>query len=237
LEVINQVGEVFRLDRVSLRRGQLDVLDEVSAVIGGGACTAVVGRSGAGKSSLLRLLTRLEEPDAGSITFQGTALAAMPVLALRRRVQLLAQQPVLLTTDRVASELRVALPGLSERAVCGLLRRVGLPGSFAGRSVDGLSGGQQQRVCLARALAVEPDVLLLDEPTAALDADSAQVIEDLVTAMVGQGRSVVLICHDPAQVQRLADTIIVLRDGRVTATGPPEEVGHLRHVGRDGDHE
>lgn len=97
---------MFELEQVSLRRGQLRVLDRVTAYVPGGACTAVVGRSGAGKSSLLRLLTRLEEPDAGRITVRGAVLSSVPVPALRRRVQLLAQQPVLLA-DRVAAEVRV----------------------------------------------------------------------------------------------------------------------------------
>lgn len=103
----------------------------------------------------------------------------------------------------------------------------GHAGLVAARGTEVLSGGQAQRLCLARALALEPEVLLLDKPTAALDAESAAVIEDLVTHTVRQGRVVVLVCHDAAQVHRLADTVIVLQAGRVVDTGPPDQVGHL----------
>lgn len=217
--------ELIRIAGVSLRRGHVHVLDKVSIRIPAGACTALIGRSGAGKSTLLRLLTRLEEPDDGVITVDGTPLPTLPVLALRRRVQLVPQRPVLLTAE-VGAELRVGRPALSDRAVAALLARVGLPASFAGRDTHGLSGGETQRLCMARSLALDPDVLLLDEPTAALDAASARTIEDLVTDMVGCGRTVVLVSHDTAQVQRLADTAIVLENGRVIHTGPPELVAH-----------
>jgi putative ABC transport system ATP-binding protein len=116
-----------------------------------GVCTALVGPSGAGKSTLLRLLNRLEEPSGGTVCLQNRPLADWDVLALRRRVGLVAQQPVLLT-DHVADDLRVGRPDLGEDQAARLLRQVGLPTAMLSRPTVGLSGGEAQRVCLARAL-------------------------------------------------------------------------------------
>jgi putative ABC transport system ATP-binding protein len=150
---------VFTISDVALRREATPGLEHVCAHIPAAACTAIVGRSGAGKSALLRLLTRLDGPDAGHITFHGSPLAQYDVLDLRRRVQLVAQQPVLLT-DSVVDEIRLGGPYLDRAGVGPLLSRVGLPPSLLDRATIGLSGGEAQRVCLARALALQPEVLL-----------------------------------------------------------------------------
>jgi putative ABC transport system ATP-binding protein len=187
----------------------------------------LVGRSGAGKSTLLRLLTRLDDPESGRITFRDRPLAQHDVLDLRRRVQLLPQQPVLVT-ERVVDEVRVGRPDLDRSAVLALLERVDLPRSFVDRETKGLSGGEVQRVALARALAMDPEVVLLDEPTAALDAETAAVIEHTVRELVAGGGTVVLVSHDAAQIRRVTDHVITLDHGRVV--GSPfgdnaEEVG------------
>ncbi|MEU5845341.1 ABC transporter ATP-binding protein [Saccharopolyspora shandongensis] len=214
---------MFEIRAVTLRREGTPLLSAVNAHIPAAACTAIVGRSGAGKSTLLRLLTRLDDPDSGAITFHGGPLAECDVLDLRRRVQLVSQQPVLLA-DSVADEVRVASPRLDEAGVADLLSRVGLPDSFIRRSTAGLSGGEKQRVCLARSLALEPEVLLLDEPTAALDAASAHAIEETVRQQVQLGGAVVLVSHNTDQVRRVADLVVVLDHGRVVASGPPRTV-------------
>jgi putative ABC transport system ATP-binding protein len=214
---------VFELSDVTVRREGTPVLADVCARIPAAACTAFVGRSGAGKSTLLRLLTRLDDPDTGNITFHDNPLTEYDVLDLRRRVQLVAQRPVLLT-DKVIDEIRVARPQLDEQAVTVLLSRVGLPTSFVQRATAGLSGGELQRICLARSLALEPEVLLLDEPTAALDATSASAIEDTVRKQVRRGGAVVLVSHNTDQVRRVADLMIVVDNGRVVASGSPDTI-------------
>lgn len=214
---------MFDFRDVSLRRGDALVLAGVSAHIRAGGCTAFVGRSGAGKSTLLRLLTRLDDPDTGHITFHDRPLPEYDVLDLRRRVQLVAQQPVLLT-DSVIDEVRAGRPQLDDRDASALLSRVGLPASFAHRATAGLSGGERQRLCLARSLALEPEVLLLDEPTAALDAASATAIENTLRDQVQQGRTVVLVSHNTDQVRRIADLVTVLDHGRVIVTGAPDAI-------------
>lgn len=217
---------MFALRGVTLRHGPAVVLEDVWAELPPTACTAIVGRSGAGKSRLVRLLVRLDDPDAGQITFHGTALGRYDVLDLRRRVQLVAQQPQLLA-ESVAEEIGLGCPHVAPEEVGALLSRVGLPLSFLDRTTTGLSGGEAQRVCLARALALDPEVLLLDEPTASLDAASATAIERTVRDLVGRGGAVVLVSHNADQVRRVADHVILLDHGRVLASGAPDDIQYL----------
>jgi UDP-glucose/iron transport system ATP-binding protein len=216
----------FTLDAITVTRGPARVLDAVSGCIDGGECTAVVGPSGSGKSTLLRVLNRLQDPTAGRVLVDGKPINEMDVLALRRRVGLVAQQPVLLT-ERVAEELRVGRGDLSTERSLALLQRVGLSTDFAARDTAELSGGEAQRLCLARALAVEPEVLLLDEPTSALDGLTAAFIADLARDHVAGGGTVVLVSHDLAVVRRVAHHVLVLHGGRLVAAGQPKEIDYL----------
>ncbi|MEV5752931.1 phosphate ABC transporter ATP-binding protein [Actinoallomurus sp. NPDC052308] len=217
------------LESVGVRRGDAVILEDVGATIRSGRCTAIAGPSGAGKSTLLRLLNRMLEPTSGRVLLDGTPLPALDVLALRRRVGLVAQQPTLLT-DTVLDDLRVGRPDLAEEDARSLLVETGLPSAFVDRPTAGLSGGEAQRVCLARTLALRPEVLLLDEPTSALDRASAEAIEQVVKDLRAAGGTAVLVSHDTAQARRLADDVLVLRAGRLTEHGPPEEIEYLRAV-------
>lgn len=218
---------LFVLDGVGVLHGHARLLDEVHAVIPARRLSAVVGPSGAGKSTLLRLLNRLTEPTTGRLLLDGRPLPEWDVLALRRRVGLVAQQPVLLC-ERVTEELRVGRPDLTADQARGLLARVGLPDRFLERATAGLSGGEAQRVCLARQLACEPEILLLDEPTAALDRASAASIERALRWLLGDGRTVVMVSHDLAQTRRLADHVLLLEGGRLVDQGPPAIIGDPR---------
>jgi putative ABC transport system ATP-binding protein len=215
--------EGFRLEQVTVTRGPATLLAQVSASIPAGRCTAVTGPSGAGKSTLLRLLNRLAEPTTGRITLDGVPIAELDVLALRRRVGLVAQASELLT-DRVLDEVRVGRDDLPEAGVVEFLARVGLEPSFTVRATAELSGGEVQRLCLARALAVEPNMLLLDEPTSALDGASAEVIGALVGDYVSAGGTVVLVSHDRSLIESVAAQTLVLDRGRLVSshTGAPD---------------
>ena len=167
---------LFELERVTLRREGRTVLDGVDAVLPEGV-SCIWGPSGAGKSTLLRLLDRLLDPDEGVVRYRGDDVRGLDPLALRRAVALVPQLPALVA--RTVEENVAFGPSLrgTEVDVARLLVLAGLDAAYAPREAGSLSVGEQQRVMLARALALEPDVLLLDEPTAALDADARWAVE------------------------------------------------------------
>lgn len=186
----------------------------------------MIGASGSGKSTFLRLLNRFEEPTQGSIRLDGQLLVSFDVHALRRRVGLVAQRPTMLTPT-IGEEVRLARPGLTDAEVHHILERVALPDIALDRATSTLSGGEQQRVALARCLAVEPETLLLDEPTSSLDEHSAQAVDRVIRSLVADGLTVVLVSHDLERVVDLADTVLVLDQGRLVERGEPGEVRYL----------
>ena len=190
------------------------MLSGVSLAIPSGS-TAVVGPSGAGKSTLLRLLNRLADPDEGVVRFHNTDVRELDPLELRRRVGLVPQLPAPVpgtVADNVCFGPRLHGEEVDPERP---LRLAGLDPSFAERDASRLSVGEQQRVMLARALALEPEVLLLDEPTASLDEDAKAAVERALRGLGGV--SLVLVTHDAAQAERLAERTVRLRDGRVAA--------------------
>ena len=204
---------LFGCEHARVSRSGAVVLDDLSLTIGDGA-TAITGPSGSGKSTLLRLLNRLADPDRGTVHYRGRDVRDYDVLALRREVGLVPQLPALLEGS-VADNVRYG-PRLAGRDadIGSALARAGLDASFADRRADRLSVGEQQRVMLARALALEPKVLLLDEPTAALDERSKDAVERTLLDLRGQV-SFVLVTHERAQAERLADRTLWLEDGRL----------------------
>ena len=178
--------------------------------------TAVLGPSGSGKSTLLRLLDRLADPDAGTVRFRGDDLRDLDPLELRRRAVLVPQLPAPLP-GTVADNVRYG-PKLLGREVdpTPLLAMAGLDDGFADRDASRLSVGEQQRMMLARALALEPDVLLLDEPTAALDEAAKEGVERTLAHLRGRaGLALVVVTHEAAQARRLADRVVRLAEGRL----------------------
>ncbi len=221
----------FRLEGLVKSYGGRRVLDLESLEVDAGSVWAIVGPSGAGKTTLLRLLNGLEKPDAGRIWFFGQELTAangLPALEVRRRMTMVFQTPVLFTAtvaENVAYGLRVrgVDQGSVARRVARALDLVGLAGTER-RGARSLSAGEAQRVSLARALVVEPEVLLLDEPTANLDPANAAIIESLLRRASGEmGVTVVLVTHNLFQARRVADHTGFLLDGRLVETGPTRE--------------
>jgi len=215
---------LFELRDVSLVRGGRRVLDSVSAGIPEGA-TAVVGPSGAGKSTLLRLLNRLADPDSGSISYRDRPLDSYDPLELRRKVALVPQLPALLE-GTVGSNVSYAAQLAGKRSDARrCLRLAGLDPRFAERDVAKLSVGARQRAMLGRALAQEPEVLLLDEPTSALDHEARDAIEATLADLRRELEiSIVLVSHDPEQARRLGEWVVRMEDGRAAECGPLAEV-------------
>lgn len=209
---------LFELEEVRLTRGGRQVLDGFSAEIPAGV-SALVGPSGSGKSTVLRLLDRLADPESGIVRYLGEDVRSRDPLELRREVCLVPQLPALLP-GTVADNIRFAA-GLAGREpdVPALLAHAGLDEEYAERDVGKLSVGEQQRAMLARALALEPRVLLLDEPTSALDADARDAVEATISRLASDlAVSIVLVTHDREQARRLAGVEIGIDAGR--ATGP-----------------
>ncbi|HZB10294.1 MAG TPA: phosphate ABC transporter ATP-binding protein [Rubrobacter sp.] len=195
--------------------GGVEILKGVDAGIPGGEITAIVGPSGAGKSTLLRAINLLIEPSSGEVYLDGVPTRSLDPLELRRRVGMVFQIPTLFGSSVEEAVLYGARLSGKEVDPRWLLELAGLDASLAERDPQSLSVGQQQRVTMARALALEPETLLLDEPTSALDEAARRRIEELVRDLNARlGLTMVFVSHDLAQVERVADRVVVLADGR-----------------------
>jgi putative ABC transport system ATP-binding protein len=224
----------LEVEDLSLWRGGNQVLHSVTATFERGAVTAVVGPSGGGKTSLLRCLNRLEEPDAGRVLLDGADVRTLEPRVLRRRVGMISQQPVLFEGG-VRANLSYGLSDIGRADLEESLRAAGLPLSVLDRDSTALSVGQAQRVTIARALVRNPTVLLMDEPTSALDKDAAARIEELIGDLIGGGLTVVLVTHDLRQARRVADRGFLLVDGCIEAAGQLDEVEASWPEFREGD--
>ncbi|GIV97047.1 MAG: ABC transporter ATP-binding protein [Herpetosiphonaceae bacterium] len=212
----------------NLRKSYADriVLDIEQLTIERGEILAVLGPSGAGKSTLLRLLNFLESPSQGSIRFAGFVTPPAPPLHIRRRVTMVFQRPLLLdrSVHDVVSYGLVLRGQHDEQRVQAALEQVGLA-HMAHANARTLSGGEIQRAALARALVLQPDALLLDEPTANLDPANVALIEGLIRESNQQhSTTVVLVTHNVFQARRLAHRTALLLDGRLVEVGPTERV-------------
>ena len=219
------------------RARQARVVDDVGFTLDRGQTFALVGESGSGKTTIGRMLLRLVEPDAGSVRFDGTellTLAPAGLRALRRRIQIIFQDPVGSLDPRVRIGRAIAEPirlhrlrppdAIGQR-VAELMTLVGLDPAQADRYPHEFSGGQRQRIAIARALAVEPELIVCDEPVSALDLSiQAQVVNLLADLRDRLGLAYVFISHDMAVVRHLATTVGVLYAGRLVEIGPAATV-------------
>jgi putative ABC transport system ATP-binding protein len=205
------------------------IVDNLSLSVARNEILAIMGPSGSGKSSLLRLLNRLDEPTSGHTLLDGIDTRTLEPRHLRRRVGLVLQTPYLFPgtiADNLLFGPRQHPPPitLSPADIDHLLAQVRLTG-YAQRDASRLSGGEAQRVSVARTLANRPEVLLLDEPTSALDADAKADVEQLLLNIVHeQHLACILVTHDPAQARRMGDRILLMKDGKHLRTGTPADI-------------
>lgn len=218
---------ILRAAHLTRTTGETAVVDDVSLELARGETLALVGRSGAGKSSLLRLLNRLDEPTGGTVFLEGRDYREIPPRELRRRVAMVMQAPFLFpgtAADNLRFGPRQRGADFPAETIRHLLERVGLPG-YEQRDVARLSGGEAQRVSLARTLANNPEVLLLDEPTSALDPATERDVEELIRGIVRDGGlTCVIVTHDREQALRMAGRAMLMQSGRRVALGSTEEV-------------
>jgi tungstate transport system ATP-binding protein len=198
------------LDEVRLRRGDVTILDGVSLTIAPGAPTVLIGPNGSGKTTALHVMMGLLAPDSGRVTWGGREHAPP------NRRAIVFQRPAMLRRSAGAN-VNYALGRNDPARVNELLALVGLSG-LERRPARRLSGGEQQRLALARALARDPELLLLDEPAASLDPAATKAIEDIVRAVAARGVKVVMSTHDLGQARRLAGDIVLLHRGRIIET-------------------
>jgi len=217
---------MYELDSIQHRYGQRLVLDIDHLEAQPGETLAIVGPSGSGKSTLLRLMQFLERPAAGWITFDGHIVDGDPPLDVRRRVMTVFQRPLLLdrsARDNIAYGMWLRGRRAGRHVVDRLIAQLGLS-DVADSPARSLSGGEAQRTALARALAVDPDVLLLDEPTANLDPYNVSLIENIIRDQRERGTTIVLVTHQIFQARRLADRTALLLSGRLIEVAPTAEL-------------
>lgn len=217
-------------------KGDLTVVDHVSFQLYPGEILGVVGESGSGKSTIAKLITRLLDATEGSIAVNGQDITHVKGAGLKgiyRQLQMVFQNPVgsfdprRTLGDGIAESLKNhGVPAEERRSrVARLLCQCGLPEEFAGRYPHEVSGGQCQRAAIARALAIEPKILICDEATSALDVTvQRQIVELLVSLQRDSGLSYLFICHNLALVQMVCSRVLVLYDGRIVESGTPNEV-------------
>ena len=217
----------IKLDRLCFATSKKDIIKSISVSFSDVPCTSIIGHNGAGKSVLLRLLHGLLQPTSGTIAW-GDARSAADSRELRRWQAMVFQKPLLLNRS-VAANLHFVL---KRRGLRREDRRVAVEKylalaeleSAADRPAKVLSGGEAQRLAIVRALAMEPELLFLDEPTASLDPSAKSSVERLLHNIMSQGVRMILVTQDIGQASRLANDVVVMHQGRVVEHGPAEQV-------------
>jgi len=199
------------------------LLEGVDVRLDRGTVTTLGGPSGGGKTTLLRILGLLAEPDGGQVLLEGTDVRTLVPHHVRRRVALVSQAPAMFpgtVLDNVRSGPRLASQDLDESIARALIARAGLEPQFLGQDARALSGGEKLRVAVARALALRPEAWLLDEPTAALDDERASVLVRLLQELAREGCPVLVVTHDARVLEQLPARRLELVAGRLVEPAP-----------------
>ncbi|WP_433497330.1 amino acid ABC transporter ATP-binding protein [Sphaerimonospora sp. CA-214678] len=222
---------LVKLDGVNKHFGTLHVLKDIDLDVQRGEVVVVIGPSGGGKSTLCRVINRLETIDSGTITFDGRELPAegKALARLRSEVGMVFQSFNLFSHKTILENVTLGptkVRGISrqqaEQRGMELLERVGIA-SQAGKYPAQLSGGQQQRTAIARALAMDPKMILFDEPTSALDPEMVQEVLDVMVTLARDGMTMMVVTHEMGFARRAANRVVFMADGQVVEQGPPAE--------------
>ncbi len=227
---------LIELKNLHKRFGRLVVLDGVDLSIEAGQSLVVLGASGSGKSVMLKHIVGLLKPDKGEVWFDGIRIDTLPerqLMPIRRRFGFLFQMGALFDSETVAENVAFPLvehtrksPEEIRRIVAEKLRMIGLP-DVGNKMPADLSGGQRKRVALARAIALDPEVILYDEPTTGLDPIRSDVINELILRLKRQMNvTSIVVTHDMQSAFKVADRIVMLADGKLIADGTPDEIRH-----------
>ncbi|MEV4324383.1 amino acid ABC transporter ATP-binding protein [Microbispora rosea] len=222
---------LVRLEGVNKHFGPLHVLRDIDLSVGRGEVVVVIGPSGSGKSTLCRVINRLETIDTGTIVFDGRELPAEGRALARLRSEvgmvfqsfnLFSHKTILENVTLGPTRVRKVSRQQAEQRGMELLERVGIA-TQAEKYPAQLSGGQQQRAAIARALAMDPKMILFDEPTSALDPEMVQEVLDVMTGLARDGMTMVVVTHEMGFARRAANRIVFMADGQVVEEGSPSE--------------
>ncbi|MFT9485986.1 MAG: phosphate ABC transporter ATP-binding protein [Tepidibacillus sp.] len=210
------------------------ILKDISAKVMEGELITIIGPSGSGKSTFLSLMNKMADPDSGIIRFKGKPYHELNVLELRKKIGMVFQMPTMLSgtvRDNLLIGPKLFRQTLTEKEIDNLLEQVALPKTLKYQDARSLSGGQKQRVSLARTLANQPEILLLDEVTASLDPNSSLEIEELIqTLHQQQGKTILWVSHNLKQAKRVGQYTWVIADGKIIEKGHTNEVfEHPQH--------
>ncbi|MBN2738908.1 MAG: ATP-binding cassette domain-containing protein [Spirochaetales bacterium] len=207
------VKDIFRAEDLSFQINSQLLLRNLNFSIWADRVTTIIGPSGSGKSTLLKQLNHLLSPSAGKLYYNNKDVFQWQPRELRREVIYVSQHPYLFP-GTVQNNLEYMGPKKIEEQL-GVLEQVHLGADYLGQDVGELSSGEAQRVNLARAILLNPRVFLLDEPTSNLDIANQRIIEELITKILSQSSTIIMISHDLAQIKRIAQDVIMLSDGSI----------------------
>ena len=212
--------------------GPVHAVRDVSLDVAQGECLAIVGESGSGKTTLANMILGILGQTSGEVIFNGSLLSAKRTPDQRRNIQLVQQNPLSSLNPKrsVGASVRLGLDTyrIGEKAerwqtVENALEAVGLPAEMRKRAPAALSGGQRQRVGIARALACEPELLVLDEPTSALDPEMINEVLDVMVELADSGMTMVCVTHEMGFARKVADTMVFMDEGKIIEVAPPEK--------------
>ncbi len=221
--------QIIRFDHVQKKYDEKYALKDLSYGIEKGEFVTIVGGSGGGKTTMLKMINGLLLPDGGSVQVNGCDTKEADLIELRRKIGYVIQGgalfPHLCVRENIEYVPRLHKQILSDKQVEDLLQMVALPADLQGRNINELSGGQQQRVGIARALAAQPEIILMDEPFGAVDGITRKQLQDAILDIFQRtGVTIVFVTHDLREAVRLGTRLLILNEGEIVQQGTPKEV-------------